>query len=159
MAINAKYKQIVEEHSLAAAAAGVPGALLPGLDILSLTGIWTGIVIKISGKSGHDYRSEVLIKEFITSVLTGISLYVASSGAFIWLLNFIPGVGTLAAIGINAFINTLFTYRFGVYCANTFDRDTFDFEDMSALTQHVRASLLLFPTFSERGAIIDMMKS
>jgi uncharacterized protein (DUF697 family) len=154
MALPNSHRDIIIGSSKAAAALGLPSTFAPGLDIVGITGIWSNMVIKIAYKSGHQVDSNFTMK-FVQAVAGGLSGYVVGCKVFTTLLHFIPGVGTLGAMGINGFLNYIFTYRLGKLTAEMFDRPNFNFSDYTSLATKVIMPLIAVPSLHEIRELAD----
>ena len=86
-----------------------------------MAGIWGTMVYPIAHKSGHKINKAFAAK-LASRVLAGVALYVTGSKLAIYALHFILGVGTIGAMGINSFLNALYTYRMGKACTKLFDK-------------------------------------
>jgi hypothetical protein len=159
MALPSKYRDIVKAHTVLAAGAGVTSAFIPDSDIGVICTIWVTMFVQILSRSGHEEISSSVVKKTILSILGGITMYLTGCKIFFWILNLIPGIGTFASIGLNAFINALFTYRFGDFCSITLDKADFDGDDMMHLAERVLSCLLVIPGLSEIQDVIDFYKS
>ena len=157
MALVEKYRTIIEEHAAGAAAIAIPGSFVPVIDVAGVAGIWTNMLVKIAKKSGQDI-SHQFIGKFATSVASGVSGYILGSKIFGMLLHLIPGVGTLVYIGINGFLNYMFTYRLGKMTSGLMERKDFDLSDLSNLVTQVVAPLVAIPSVSEAMEIIKSAK-
>lgn len=154
MALPNSQREIIIGSSKAAAALGLPSTFAPALDIVGITGIWSNMVIKIANKSGHEVDTKFTMK-FVQSVAAGLSGYVISCKIFTAVLHFIPGVGTLGAMGINGFLNYIFTYRLGKLTAEMFNRPDFNFSDYKNLAAKVLMPLIAVPSLSEIRELAD----
>jgi uncharacterized protein (DUF697 family) len=155
MSLPNSHRNIIIGSAQAAAALGVPSTFAPGLDIVGITGIWSNMLIKIAFKSGHELDSKFTMK-FVTSVATGLSGYVVGCKVFTTLLHFIPGIGTLGAMGINGFLNYIFTYRLGKLIAEMFERSNFSLSDFQSMATKVIMPLIAVPSISELRELADM---
>ena len=153
MALPGKYKTIIEEHAAGAAAAAIPSVVSPFLDVAGVAAVWTNMLVKIAQKSGQQVSHQFIMK-FATSIASGVSGYMAGSKIFTMLLHLIPGVGTVAYIGINGFLNYMFTYRLGKMTANLMERNDFDLSDITNVATQVVLPLLAIPSVSEVAEII-----
>lgn len=88
------------------------GALFPVLDTAAITAIWGNMLYEIA-----KYHDVTLTSEECTKIITacGSSIlgYLGGSKALNWLLNLIPGVGTLGAMAGNVIFNGYYTYAIG----------------------------------------------
>jgi uncharacterized protein (DUF697 family) len=105
-------KEIITNRMIAAAGVSPAGALIPLLDTAAITGIWGNMLYEIA-----KYHDVTLTGEECTKIITatGSSIlgYLGGSKALNWLLNFIPGVGTLGAMAGNVVFNGYYTFAIG----------------------------------------------
>ena len=83
-------KEIITNRMIASVAISPTGALIPLLDTAAITAIWAN-----------------------TACGSSILGYLGGSKALNWLLNLIPGVGTLGAMAGNVIFNGYYTYAIG----------------------------------------------
>lgn len=105
-------KEIITNRMIASVAISPTGALIPLLDTAAITAIWANMLYEIA-----KYHDVTLTTEECTKIITacGSSIlgYLGGSEALNWLLNLIPGVGTLGAMAGNVIFNGYYTYAIG----------------------------------------------
>lgn len=105
-------KEIITNRMIASVAVSPAGVLIPLLDTAAITGIWANMLYQIA-----KYHNVTLTTEECTKIITacGSSIlgYLGGSKALNWLLNLIPGVGTLGAMAGNVVFNGYYTYAIG----------------------------------------------
>lgn len=105
-------EEIITNRMIASVAISPAGALIPLLDTAAITGIWANMLYQIA-----KYHDVTLTTEECTKIITacGSSIlgYLGGSKALNWLLNLIPGVGTLGAMAGNVIFNGYYTYAIG----------------------------------------------
>ena len=105
-------KEIITNRMIASVAISPTGALIPLLDTAAITAIWANMLYEIA-----KYLDVTLTTEECTKIITacGSSIlgYLGGSKALNWLLNLIPGVGTLGAMAGNVIFNGYYTYAIG----------------------------------------------
>lgn len=105
-------KEIITNRMFASVAISPTGALIPLLDTAAITAIWANMLYEIA-----KYHDVTLTTEECTKIITacGSSIlgYLGGSKALNWLLNLIPGVGTLGAMAGNVIFNGYYTYAIG----------------------------------------------
>lgn len=154
--IPSKYHDIMKGSVVAAAAVGVPGVFVPGIDVAAMSGIWINMIIQVSEKAGKPLNGDKAAK-FVAAIGAGVAGYYAGSKLFTMLLHAIPGVGTGAAIGINALLNGVYTYRLCNTLVGQFERSTFNGDDLLDLTITIAPMLLPLPSPSEAGEVIVLI--
>lgn len=158
MAIPVKYRSIVVTATKAAGAAGIPGAFLGPVDVAAMAGIWGVMIYAIAEKSDH---GAVLNKNtavtLATSIAEGLALYVGGSKVASYLLHLIPGVGTVGAVGVNVFMNALYTYRLGSHVAKMFERTTLSTEDLLGSAKIIATALVGLPSMSDAHAVVSII--
>lgn len=105
-------KEIITNRMIASVAISPTGAIIPLLDTAAITAIWANMLYEIA-----KYHDVTLTTEECTKIITacGSSIlgYLGGSKALNWLLNLIPGVGTLGAMAGNVIFNGYYTYAIG----------------------------------------------
>lgn len=151
-----KYADLIRGSVAAAAGIGVPGAFVPGIDVAAMAGIWTNMIIQIANKAGKPMSRDKAGK-FVTAIASGVGGYVGGSLLFTKLLHAIPGVGTGAAIGINALLNGIYTYRLGKALISQFEKSHFDGDDLLNAATVIIPMLLPFPGPVEAKEVIVLI--
>jgi hypothetical protein len=121
MSVPNRFRSIVGGASLAAGAVGVPGAFAFGADVPVLIGIWASGAALIVDEAGGSFSKEDLVP-LATATVTGTATFIAGSKLAAKLFHLVPGPGTLAAIGVNSFLDAFFTYRFLRAVAKVYDQ-------------------------------------
>jgi uncharacterized protein (DUF697 family) len=150
-----KHERVIYTAAITAAAAGVPGAFVPALDIGAISGAWGTMLIMIADKSGRELDYNTAMK-LATAILGGAAAYLGGSKVFTMALNLIPGFGTVTAVGINSLLNFLYTVRLGSFIARQMEKTDFDTNDIAHLVPELTAIVFAVPTFGElRGTWND----
>lgn len=106
-------EEIITDSMFASIVISPAGALVPLLDTGAIAAIWGNMLYKIA-----KYHNVTLTNEECTKIITacGSSIfgYLGGSKALNWLLNLIPGVGTLGAMAGNVVFNGYYTYAVGI---------------------------------------------
>lgn len=157
MTVELEYRDIVEKAVITAAGIGVPGALSFGLDVAALSTTWAVMIAAIADESGHD-MDKVFAAKLTAGVLAGVGGYVAGSKLVMTLLNFIPGAGTLAAMGVNGVMNALYTYKMGHAMSTLLDKDGFREADIGEMAESLVAVVISKPSLTEFKDIIQMVR-
>jgi uncharacterized protein (DUF697 family) len=148
MALEKNFKDIIVGSSKAAAAAALPATVAPGLDIPAIAAIWGNMMLKIAKECGRKMDSGTAFK-LATIIASGVSGYMAGCKLFTWGLLLIPGIGWLGAMGLNATLNYVFTYKFGKIAKSMFERPSFDVGDAADMAKLLLLPLLSFPGLAE----------
>lgn len=105
-------EEIITNRMIASVAISPVGAIIPLLDTGAITVIWGNMLYEIA-----KYHDVTLTKEECLKIITacGSSIlgYLGGSKVLNWLLNAIPGVGTLGAMAGNVIFNGYYTYAIG----------------------------------------------
>jgi hypothetical protein len=64
-------------------------------------------------------------------------------------MHLIPGPGNIAAMGVNATLNYIFTYKIGHALSNLFDKGGYDLLDVSSLIPKVLSLITPIPRLKE----------
>jgi hypothetical protein len=151
MAVPSRFTKIVGGASAAAGAVGVPGAFSFGSDVIVLKGIWvTGILLICSEAKVKLTKKEAL--QLATAGLVGAATFVAGSKIAAKLFHLIPGPGTLAAIGINSFLDAFFTYSFLRSVAKIMEK----YDEEHLALEAVKSGLSLFSIMTFFDDVKDM---
>jgi uncharacterized protein (DUF697 family) len=140
--------KIIIKSAIAAGGAGAPGAFVPGIDIAAISSIWTNMVTCIARETGRKIDNNTVLK-FIGAIASGSAAYIGGSKAINWLLNLIPGVGTIAAVGLNCAFNFVYTFRLGKQVAKEFEKSTFDADSLLYFGKSIMKIVFAVPTVSE----------
>lgn len=152
MAVPEKFRKIVGGGTLAAGAVGLPGGLIPHVDVPVLLTIWATGAAMISDKAGYKTTKQQW-QGLITTALGGVALYVAGSKLAAQAFKVVPVLGILASMGVNSALNAFFTYRFLRGVAKVYDN--FDGEEINfALIKH---SLTVFAPWLVASEFADML--
>jgi uncharacterized protein (DUF697 family) len=145
----------ISKYALAAAAAGVPGAFVVGIDIAAMSGIWTSMTLHIADENNRTMDKHTVAK-FIATIAQGLAVYIAGSKIGIMLLHLIPGLGTLSVVAINACLNFIYTNRLGKVIEKEFAKKEFDPSSFSDLAIAVVGMICTWPTIDE---FVDAFKN
>lgn len=143
-----KHEVAIYTAAYAAAAAGIPGAFIPALDVGAISTAWVGMLLAIASNSNRHLDRNTALK-FATGLLAGSAAYLGGSKLFTFALNFIPGIGTVAAVGINSLLNFLYTFRLGRFIALQMEKSEFDTEDWASMIPEVTALVFAMPSIME----------
>ena len=151
--MNDKYKQIVGP-SVLAATTSEPLKASRGLSEASNMGsIWARMLLSIVETSGRSMDS-TYADQFLQSLEPGAVECYWEYKLSTWCFHLIPEGAALTAMGINAMMNALFTYKFGATVATLIEHDIFDLSDVCKAAQDVLPLICTTPTFREvRGTI------
>lgn len=105
-------EEIITNRMWATTAISPAGALIPVLDTGAIVAIWGNMLYEIGKYHDVTFTVEETTK-IITSCGASVLGYLGGSKALNWLLNFIPGVGTLGAMAGNIVFNGYYTYAIG----------------------------------------------
>ena len=107
MAVPEKFRKIVGGGTLAAGAVGLPGGLIPHVDVPVLLTIWATGAAMISDKAGYKTTKQQW-QGLITTALGGVALYVAGSKLAAQAFKVVPVLGILAFYGCKQRTQRLF---------------------------------------------------
>lgn len=150
-------KEIITTRMIASVAISPAGALIPILDTGAIIAIWGNMLYEIA-----KYHNVTLTGAECTKIITacGSSIlgYLSGSKALCWLLNLIPGLGTLGAMAGNVVLNGYYTYAIGK--AFHFMLDDYDINGKTIL-EIARILIHLFvpiPSLSQLKEVFKIMK-
>ena len=112
-----RVKEKISNTSLACAAAAVPGAFMPGIDLAAVGGLWTSMMITIA--KDHNVTFDESPEAFIGSIAAGIGAYwtgskIITKGLSIAIGFLTAGIGyAVAAVASNVALNAYFSWSLG----------------------------------------------
>lgn len=133
-----------------------PGAFSFGLDVTVMTGIWATMTVAIAKESGHEVNKTYATK-IAAAVLTGVASYVTGSKIAMKALHVVPLAGTLAAMGVNSFLNYWFTFKVGKALAELFDTSDFSSSSQEQLIRRILSAVSPWPTFDDLQDATDLL--
>lgn len=150
--IDEKYYGTVATAVGAAAGIGVAGLFAPALDTAGVGATWTGMVIAIAAKSGHELNAAAAAK-VVAATLGAVSGYALGSKILTWaampLILTFPVAGVPAVVAVNAALNGLFTLKLGVATINQFTRPDFNAVDRAQLAVAIVGQFHPIPSMDE----------
>lgn len=142
-------KNIINQHSIMAATASVPGALVPALDLPAYIAIWATMLTRLASDSGHSFDEKLLIKQ-MTSATVGVGLFYAGFKTVLWFGHAFPGVGSLGVLSVNAILAVILTRRLGLMACKLFNDPDFNVDMFwDALQSLMTATLTTVPSGDE----------
>lgn len=156
--MNDKYKQIVGT-SVMAATNFEPlqisrGPSNPG----KISSIWASMLLAIAETSGRALDSS-FADQFIQNLEPKAAEYYWDCKLTTWCFHLIPGGTTLAALGISAMMNALFTYKFGASVSKLIEHGIFDLSDATKAAQDVLDLMCTTPTFNDVKGTIELAQA
>lgn len=150
-------EEIITNRMVASVSISPAGALVPMLDTVAITGIWGNMLYEIA--KYHDVTlTGTECTKIITACGSSILGYLGGSKTLSWLLNLVPGVGTLGAMAGNVVFNGYYTYAVG----KAFHQMLEDY-DINGKTVYEIAKILVhlfvpIPSVSDLKDIYHIMK-
>jgi len=148
---------IIRAGIITTAGAAVPGTLIPLLDVGAITGAWAVMFVNIA-----NYHHTKLNVETCTKIITGCGAgvfgYLGGSKIFTFLLNAIPGIGTLGAMGINATLNAYFTYAMGKAFHKMLEINDINDQTLDEIAAILLKYFVPIPSLSEIKEIFGLVK-
>lgn len=115
-----RHRDAAKIAMVASAALGPAGAFSGGADILAVGGIWSACLVSIASKEGCSLDTATALS-ICKSIAWGVSGYYIGCKVATNMFNFIPGAGTVAAMGASSLANIIFTYRFVLTLCRVFE--------------------------------------
>jgi uncharacterized protein (DUF697 family) len=135
-------ERAVRTATRAAAGVGVPGILAPGLDEAAMYTIWLAMITTVAKRTGASL-SPASAAKLVASALGGAAAYTVGSKVLTWgvlaVLAAVPVAALPAAMGMNAAINALLTWRLGRACTQRFADPRFGARDALVITRDIFA--------------------
>lgn len=109
-------KSVIKDTAVKCAIAAVPGAIVPGIDIAAVGGLWLYMMNKIADEHCVTFDEEPV--KFIGTIAAGVGAYWTGSKFFTWgisaiLAFFTMGAGLLLIPVTNVILNAYFTWSVG----------------------------------------------
>lgn len=143
-----KHEAGIYVAAYSAAAAGIPGAFVPALDVAVVGGAWATMLVAIASNSNRQLDQNTALK-FATGILSGGAAYLGGTKLLTYTLHAIPGLGTIASVGINSLLNFLYTFRLGRFIALQMEKPEFDTADWASLIPELTAMVFAMPSIME----------
>lgn len=133
------------------------GALCPMLDLSVVAATWATMLYKI-GEAHKVTFTKTECAKIITACGASVTGYLAGSKCINWLLNLLPGLGTLGAMAGNAVLNGYYTYAIGMAFHKMLET-----EDINGKTVVEIAKLLLryfvpIPSFADLKEVYSLIR-
>lgn len=148
MSASREMNEIINKAALQAAGVGIPGSILPPLDMVGMSIIWFKLIRGLSKASGHKVNL-VYASKFALSLTSAASLYLGGSKLLGALLHLIPGAGTLTAVTINSIFNWVYTLRLGKMLADQFSQPGFNTGTLMMSVSGITGLLFALPRADE----------
>lgn len=143
-----KYESDIYTCAYTAAASGTWGSVMPVMDTVYVSFSWVAMIIAIGEKANRKFDKDTVAK-FVASILAGSAAYLGGTKLLVFLLNAVPGLGTLGAVGINMLLNFLYTIRLGRYIALQMEKPEFNTSDWANLIPEITSVVFGIPTIQE----------
>ena len=109
-------KQVIKDTAMKCAVAAVPGAFVPGIDILAVGGFWVYMMNEIADEHYVTFDEEPM--KFAGTIAAGVGAYWTGSKFFTWGIAAIllPFTGPLVVLAVpitNVILNAYFTWSVG----------------------------------------------
>ena len=111
-------------------ALGPIGAFSSTADIAAIAGWWGYLLVQYSKHYGVTLDKEAA-KKICSTALLGMGGYYLGCKTATKLFHLIPGAGTIAAMGISALQNIIFTYRFAVTLTRIFSKGNVNYDTLA----------------------------
>ena len=111
MSYEKKAEKLISESIIASVTAGMISPLPGGVDIPALIIIWLRMLKKMADIYEVDYDEKAL-KTMLRDALMASGVMIAGVKTLTWLLA-ITGIGLIATVAINGFLNGIVTWRIG----------------------------------------------
>lgn len=106
-------REEIKADIILAVGASPAGAFVPLLDMGAIIAIWSKMLYRIGKIHGITLSDSECVK-ILLACGSSITAYLGGSKLLNWLLNLIPGVGTLGAMAGNVVFNGYYTYAVGM---------------------------------------------
>lgn len=150
-------EEIITNRMIASVAVSPAGTLIPLLDTGAIFGIWADMLYEI-GKYHDVTFTTAECAKIITAGSSCYLGYLGGSKAFTFLLNLIPGLGTLGAMAANVVLNGYYTYAIGKafhLMLNDYDINGKTLLEIGKILQHVFVPI---PSWSTVKEVYNIMK-
>lgn len=150
-------KETIVDSMVASVGISPLGAIIPILDTAAITGIWGNMLYKIA-KYHHVSMTNSECAKIITACGSSVLGYLGGSKGLSFLLNFIPGLGTLGAMAGNIIFNGYYTYAIGKAfheMLNDYDINSKTIKEIAGILIHLFVPV---PSLSDLKEIYVLMK-
>ena len=120
-------KSVIKDTAVKCAAAAVPGAFVPGIDVAAVGGFWVYMMNKIAEEHRIKFEDEPM--RFAGTIAAGVGAYWTGSKVFTWGISafvalFTAGAGLFLIPVTNVILNAYFTWSVGrrmdaIFAANS----------------------------------------
>ena len=142
---------------IAAAGVGPLGSFSSVADIASIAGIWGTYLYSVASKEGYDLDKDGAVK-ICKSALLGMGGYYVGCKTATKIFWLVPFAGWLAAMGVSALTNILFTYRFALTVCTMFDSNNASLE-VGELTENIKNMFAGNGLADDVREIVDIYKN
>ena len=133
------------------------GVFIPLLDMGAITALWAKMLYKI-GKVHNVELDEAKCLKIIAACGTGITAYLGGSKLLNWLLNLIPGIGTLGAMAGNVVFNGYYTYAVGMAFHRMLETDGVNGRTVIEISKLLLKYFVPLPSLNQLKAIYHLVK-
>ena len=133
------------------------GAFVPLLDMGAITALWAKMLYKI-GKIYNVELDEARCIKIIAACGASITAYLGGSKILNWLLNLIPGVGTLGAMAGNVVFNGYYTYAVGMAFHRMLQTDGINGRTVIEISKLLLKYFVPVPSLGQLKAIYHLVK-
>ena len=121
---------------------GTIGAFSSAADVASIAGWWGYLLVQYAKYYGVALDKETA-KKICSTALLGMGGYYLGCKTATKLFHFIPGAGTLAAMGISSLQNIIFTYRFAITLTRIFNKGNVDYDTLADSIKYMFAGVAI----------------
>lgn len=138
------------------AAYGPAGAFFTAVDVGGLALVWGGLFYTLTSNRGLSIDKN-LATEICKSTILGAGAYYVGCKTATKFFHLIPLAGTLAAMGISALTNIVFTYRFALSLSEALETDESKRNDWKNISNRILSSFVGNGAKSDVADICDIM--
>ena len=128
--IPKELRPITKKILTAVGMAGTIGAFSTAADVATIAGSWGTLMVTYAKYYGLSLDEESATKLATTTIL-GLRGYYAGCKLAAKMFHLIPGLGTIAAMGISSFQNMVFTYRFATILVRLFSKKYVEWDSLA----------------------------
>ncbi len=150
-------KDEIKSDILIAVGASPAGALIPLLDMGVIAGLWSKMLYRIARIHCVSLTESECVK-IITACGSSLTAYLGGSKMLNWLLNLIPGVGTLGAMAGNVIFNGYYTYAVGMAFHKMLETEGINGRTMYEIAKLLLKYFVPIPSLDDMKAIYHLVK-
>lgn len=147
----------LKQDILLAAGVSPAGAFFPMIDMAAIAALWAKMLYRIA--KIHNVKLEQSeCAKIVTACGSSIFAYLGGSKVLNFLLNLIPGIGTLGAVAGNVVFNGYYTYALGMAFHKMFRTEGINGRTVYEIAKIILRYFVPIPSLSKLKDIFHLVK-